>query len=219
MQKLCDAQRKSLVEATTCYHASLVGSPAEEYLAKERGLAMEEVGRFRLGFVADPLPGHERYRGWLAIPYLRWSPTSGWTVVAMRFRCIENHDHKEHRHSKYMSLPGMTTRLFNTPAVLQTHDEIGVAEGEIDTVTASVTGVPTVGVSGADAWLRRFRRIFLGYRRVWVFADGDVAGRKFAERVCGDLPNAQPVTFADNEDVNSVFAAHGKAGLLERMGI
>src|SRR5690606_22396316 len=76
MPKLSDVQKKFLETATSQYRESLPGSPAEEYLAS-RGFqpGNTAVGKFRLGYVADPLPGHEMYRGMLAIPYLRRSPT------------------------------------------------------------------------------------------------------------------------------------------------
>src|SRR5690554_7306712 len=88
MPKLSDVQKKCLETATSQYRESLPGSPAEEYLAS-RGFQPDNtaVGKFRLGYVADPLPGHEMYRGVLAIPELRRAPDGVWTVVTMRFRC------------------------------------------------------------------------------------------------------------------------------------
>ena len=76
MQRLSESQKKSLRDATLAYQRAFPGSPAEEYLAS-RGLGFpsikEEMDKFMLGYVAEPLPGHEQYQGMLAIPYLRWS--------------------------------------------------------------------------------------------------------------------------------------------------
>jgi len=74
MPKLSAMQKSFLEEATKKYKSALPGSPAEEYL-ESRGLTnpaiADEVGKFCLGYVADPLPGHEMFRGC-------WpSPTSG----------------------------------------------------------------------------------------------------------------------------------------------
>ncbi|MEO6086936.1 MAG: topoisomerase [Umezawaea sp.] len=222
MSRLSDARKKSLVDATIRYRESLPGSPAEEYLAT-RGLMGESiataVGRFRLGFVRDPVPGHEAYRGMLAIPYLRQTPSGQWTVVSIRFRCIvEACDHRFH--GKYNTVAGDRPRLYNTVPLAVSEDQIGISEGEIDAITATVSGVPTVGVAGTDAWLPHFAQPFRGYETVWVFQDNDDdgAGHRFATSVAGVLPNAVIVTALPGEDINSMIVKHGKAALLQKLG-
>ncbi|MFD0384475.1 hypothetical protein ACFQ2B_26225 [Streptomyces stramineus] len=64
-----DSQKADLLEAAKRYHAAYRGSPAESYL-HHRGLG-EAAGRFKIGYVSDPIPGHDQYRGRLVIPYLR----------------------------------------------------------------------------------------------------------------------------------------------------
>jgi len=222
LSRLSVARKKLLVDATIRYRESLPGSPAEEYLAT-RGLMGQSiaavVGRFRLGFVRDPLPGHESYRGMLAIPYLRQTSGGAWSVVSIRFRCFaEACEH--HYHGKYNTVAGDRPRLFNTVALVTSDDEIGISEGEIDSITATVSGVPTVGVAGVDAWLPHFAQPFLGYARVWVFQDNDDdgAGQRFANGIAGLLPNALIVPAMKGEDVNSMVVKHGKVALLERVG-
>lgn len=205
MPKLSEGQRKSLRDATSRYHRALPGSPAAELL-EARGL-IDGTEPYRLGYVADPLPGHESYKGMLAIPYLRRSP-SGWSVVSMRFRCVEDHEHLGH--GKYMSLPGDTPRLFNTPVLLADHDSIAICEGEIDAISASVSGVPAVGVSGVEAWKPHWRLPFLGYAEVWILADGDEPGMKFARSLAKELPNAVIRPSGPGQDVNSELVAFGR---------
>jgi hypothetical protein len=192
MERLSESQRQFLREATHRYHGSLPGSPAEEHLGS-RGLEApsikDKVQKFRLGYVNDPLPGHEQFRGYLAIPYLRWSQHNGWTVPSIRFRCMADHEHTGH--GKYMTAPGDRPRLFNTVALLKPAPAVAITEGEIDAITAQVCGLPAVGVPGAQAWLPHFREPFLGYRDVFVLADGDEAGLRFANTVAGTLPNAK----------------------------
>lgn len=215
MPKLSDTQRAFLVEATSRYHQSLPGSPAEEYLAS-RGLDGKELEKFRLGIVDDPLPGHDMYRGWLAIPYLRWSPGLGWGVITMRFRCIQDHDHG--RHSKYMAHPGGGVNIYNTMSVLQNDDEIAICEGELDAVSANLAGIPAVGVPGAENWKPMYARIFKGYDKVFILADGDQAGKDFAFDVMKTLPNGRIISMPEGEDVNSTVKKFGKTALLKRMG-
>lgn len=217
MQRQSESQRRSLRAATERYLASMPGSPGEEYLGT-RGLtspsAAKAVGKFRLGFVEDPILGHEMYRGFLAIPYLRWSQENGWSVVSIRFRCI--HDHEHVGHGKYMTVSGDRPRMFNTLALLQPSPVVAITEGEIDAITAQACGIPTVGLPGAQAWQRWFREPFLGYRDVLILADGDDAGMKMAQTVAKTLPNARIVPMPAGEDVNSLVLGQGKEALLER---
>ena len=218
MQRLSESQRQFLRESTERYHANLEGSPAAEYL-ETRGLGWpslkETMDRFQLGFVGDPLPGHEHFRGFLAIPYLRWSPHHDWAVVSIRFRCIEDHDHKGH--GKYMTTAGDRPRLFNTLALLKDSAKIVITEGEIDAMTAQACGIPAVGVPGAQAWQPYFKEPFLGYRNVYVLADGDDPGIQFANTVAATLPNAKVIPMPSGEDVNSLVLTKGKEALLERL--
>ncbi len=211
MPKLSAGQRSFLRSATSRYHQSLAGSPAAELL-EARGLT-EGTEPYRLGYVADPLPGHESYRGMLSVPYLRRS-VSGWSVVSMRFRCVEAHEHVGH--GKYMSLPGDAPRLFNTPALLADTDDVALCEGELDAISASVSGVPAVGVAGVESWKPHWRLPFLGYRTVFVFADGDEPGMKFARGIAKELPNAKILPSAPGEDVNSEMVRHGRDFIREK---
>ncbi|ERB55294.1 topoisomerase [Rhodococcus sp. P27] len=218
MQRLSESQRKFLRAATERYMQSLPGSPAEEYLVT-RGLTapsvQDEVGKFFLGYVDDPLPGHEMHRGSLAIPYTRWSQEHGWSVVSIRFRCIQDHEHQGH--GKYMTQAGDRPRLFNTLALLRQSPSIAITEGEIDAITAQVCGIPAVGVPGAEAWQAHFREPFLGYREAFILADGDDAGMRFANTVAKTLPNAKVIPCPPGEDVNSLVISKGKSALLERI--
>lgn len=218
MQRLSESQRTFLRTATERYWASLPGSPAEVYLAK-RALNFPSVkpavDKFMLGYVNDPLPGHEMFRGYLAIPYLRWSQEHGWAVVSIRFRCIQDHEHRGH--GKYMTVAGDRPRLYNTLALLKESAVIAITEGELDAITAQVAGMPAVGVPGAQAWQSYFREPFLGYREVFVLADGDEPGMQFAHTVAKELPNAKVIPMPPGEDVNSLVLTKGKQALLERI--
>ncbi len=218
MNRQNESQKKFLREATSRYHQSFQGSPADEHLVK-RGLGLEstrdKLNRFRLGYVADPLPGHEMYRGFLAIPYLRWSQDHGWSVVSIRFRCLKDHEHTGH--GKYMTVAGDRPRLYNTLDLLKQSPVVAITEGEIDAVTAHICGIPTVGVPGSQAWQTHFREPFLGYREVFVLADGDEAGMTFAHTVAGSLPNAKIIPSPPGEDINSLVLRDGPSSLLERL--
>lgn len=169
------------------------------------------VNKFRLGYVGDPLPGHEQYRGCLAIPYLRWSADKEWAVVSMRFRRITGDG------PKYLTMAGDRPRLYNTLALLKDTPNVCITEGEIDTITATACGLASVGVPGAQAWQPWFREPFLGYRHVYVLADGDDAGMAFGTKIVSALPNGKLIPMPAGHDVNSLVTLKGKDALLERM--
>ncbi|QFP95539.1 DNA primase [Mycobacterium phage GaugeLDP] len=210
MQRLTESQRAYLWEATSRYRESLNGSPAAEYLAS-RGLLEHHVRPFGLGYVEEPLPGHEYYRGCLAIPYMRWSPWRNWSVAAIRYRRLDGGT------PKYMTMPGDKPRLYNTAALARYSRDMAITEGELDAITAELCGIPTVGVPGAQMWKPHFRELFLGYRNVNILADGDEPGMEFAKSVAKTLPNARIIPMPDGEDVNSLVTAQGKDALLERI--
>jgi DNA primase len=171
-----------------------------------------KIDQFLLGYVGDPLPGHESYRGKLAIPYLRWSKQYGWAVVSIRFRRLTGEG------AKYLTVANDRPRLYNTLALLQQSKDIAITEGEFDAITASLCGLPAVGVPGTQAWQPHFREPFLGYRNVFVLSDGDEAGLGFGRSIVKQLPNAKLIPMPDGEDVNSLVVNHGQAALMERIG-
>lgn len=164
-----------------------------------------------LGFVAEPLAGHEMYRGCLAIPYLRWSWESGWQVVSIRFRRLD--DSKP----KYMTVAGDQPWLYNTIALIKHSPVVAITEGEIDAITAQVCGIPTVGVPGAQMWKPYFRELFLGYRDVFILADGDEPGMDFANKVASTIPGAKVIPSPAGEDVNSLVLKQGRDALLQKL--
>jgi 5S rRNA maturation endonuclease (ribonuclease M5) len=223
-----EEQKTFLAEATTRYKRSLSGSPGELYLEK-RGLLTPEnrvaLSRFQIGYVEDPLPGHEWYQGWLSIPYLRKGPSEdgpfkGWSVATMKFRCIKDHNCEEAhpKLGKYMSHPG-DTKLFNTVDLQSSDDAIAICEGEIDAITAHLCGIPAVAVPGVKAWKSKYYRLFRGYKTIWVFADGDSYGEGLAKELSNKMGDKITVIkMPDGEDVNSVVLKHGKQALLKGIG-
>lgn len=214
--KRLSAQQQSLVTAAVSYAKSLPGSPAEQFL-ETRGLPPARVVKVRFGYVDQPEPGHEQYRGMLAIPYLRRSQKDDWTVAAIRFRCIApGCEHSDH--GKYNTVAGDKPRLYNTVVISESQDRIAITEGEIDAITATLAGVPAVGVPGANLWKPHYKHAFEGFEKVFVLADGDPAGLELMKKIAGVLPNAVPSALPPGEDVNSFVRANGPQALLERIG-
>src|SRR5690606_25316184 len=200
MARLSKEQQASLMEAAKRYHSSLEGSLAEEYLAG-RGL-LEHAKQYGLGFVKDPVQGHDAFQGMLSIPYLRQTAYGKWTTVTIRFRCLDptcEHEKWKHPGGKYAPIPG--------------HG------GQLDAITATEAGVPCVSVQGVKSWKPHYTPLFLGYESVLVLADNDDNGEgmEFGSMLAEKLPNVRIIKMPRGHDVNSMVCEYGPEALLEKV--
>ena len=202
--RLSNSQRQFLLQATQRYAGTI--ELAKEYLSS-RHLSVEEANIFHLGVVADPLPGHEPYKGRLAIPYI--TPSG---VVDIRFRAMHNED------PKYMGLVGAKTTMFNTKACFVADKYICVTEGEFDCIMMSVkTQHPTIGIPGANNWKPHYAKILDDFEIVIVLADGDAAGLEFGKKISRELGNVNIISMPEGEDVNSMMIKRGSNWIDERI--
>ena len=203
----------TLYEQAQYYHDQLPGSIAAEYLVTERGLDLDRIARFGLGYSGATEPGHKMYQGRLVIPYMRYMHGE-WFTVALKFRRIGD----ESGGAKYLG--DTSPKLYNTVDAVENDDQIAICEGELDALTASVAGVPAVGVPGVDTWQRSWTPIFRGYERIWVLMDGDKPGRDFGAMLRKLLgpDKIRLIDMPDGLDVNSFVKEYGPAALRELVG-
>ena len=211
LQPLSDSQLEALETAVASYQASLDAGVAR-YLM-DRGIDREAAVTARLGVVADPEPGHGHVRGFLSIPYLDHQGRP----VSIRFRCMKNHEHRDHHHGKYMSLAEEPSRIYGIESIIEATDEIHVAEGELDRLILKRIGLHAIGVPGIDAWMPHHRRMLAGFSRIWVWGDPDDAGAKFVGTLCRQLRSARGVKLTLG-DVTDTYKQVGAEGLLELVG-
>lgn len=207
LRPLSASQREALEEATSSYQGRLT-APVAQYL-KARGIDKATAATFRLGVVSDPFPGHDRYRGFLAIPYLDREGKP----LSLRFRCLEDHVHRDHYHGKYMSITDEPPRTFNIRAVHVALDTIHIAEGEFDAMILTKAGLPAVAIPGVQMWANRHRRMLAGFNRAYVWGDPDDAGADFVNRITRALRSAKGVRLRDG-DVTDTYMAGGADALL-----
>ncbi len=206
LRPLSPSQREALEEATASYQAALTADAAR-YLAA-RGIGQAEVDTFRLGVVGDPHPGHARYRGMLAIPYL----DRDGHPLTIRFRCLEDHNHRDFGHGKYNTLPDDPPRLYGVDSIHAAGDEIHLTEGELDRIILCKVGWHAVASPGSEMWFGRHRRMLAGFSRVWVWGDPDDAGAKFTNKVCRSLRSAKGVRLRIG-DVTETYLHGGEKSL------
>lgn len=153
--------------------------------------------KYRLGFVGKPLPGDERFASMISIPYL--APAG---VQNLKFRAWAPGGRKYDQHS------GQKGRLFNTGAYFSAGEILGVAEGEMDAMSATEhLGVPTLGVPGVNGWNDDWGILLKDFTVVFIFADGDEPGRDFALQMAERIGwRARVVQCPDGEDVSSMCA-------------
>lgn len=203
-----ESHKNWLTELAHRYHEDLTDE-VRSYLAS-RALDEDAVNGGLLGLVSDPDPAHEQYRDRLALPFI--TPTG---VVAIRFRCMEDHRCNDLGHGKYESPAGESTHLYNVQAIHDATNEIGVSEGELDALAATYAGLPTVGCPGSNNWKPFFYRLFEDFEHVYLLGDGDKAGRKWAAGLAPVIPGAVSRVMPNGYDVSSYIAEHNGATFLE----
>ena len=204
--KQSQSQKELLGQAVQKYAANIY--QAEDYL-RSRGITMETARLARFGVVVEPEIGHEQFINRLSIPYITKTG-----VVDLRFRSLN-----PAVEPKYMGMTGAETKMYNVLDIDRAGDWIGVCEGELDTITLSVcVGIPCVGVPGANSWKKHYTRLLADFERVFVFADGDQAGKEFANSLARELP-VTVVQLPDGEDVNSAYVKFGADYIRERAGL
>jgi DNA primase len=56
-----------------------------------------------------------------------------------------------------------------------------------------------------------------GFQRIYIFGDGDKAGKEFGKTVSDSLENGTRIAMPENEDVNSFYLKNGERALLDLM--
>lgn len=208
LQPLSSSQRQALEEQTAAYQVGL-SDDAGLYL-HNRGIADAVQRGNRLGQAVDPFPGHERFAGMLAIPYL----DKDGNPLDIRFGCIIQHDHEASYHAKYNTQKGHPARVFNVKAIHHADDVIHVTEGEMDALLLEGLGLHAIALPGANSWQPHHRRMLAGFSRVMVWPDVDAAGSEFAGKALAAMRNAIIVRLPFG-DVTDVWKAEGADALLK----
>lgn len=210
MPALSKEQREFL--ETTAYQYAGHLDVAAEWLAG-RGIDLDHARYEGLGVVVDPPARHEVQAGRLAIPYV-----TDHGVVAITFRCLQDHNCKENGHGKYSKEKGQANELYGVRSFDDATDWIGVTEGELDSLILRQIGIPAVAIPGAENWQDWWPNVFEDLSRIYVFADGDDAGKKLYERLRDKLNMpVLRVKLPAGEDVNSTYLKYGAEAIVKRV--
>lgn len=211
---LSPRQRRELDEATD-YYGTQMHPKVLDYLAA-RGITESAARGQRLGYVADPLPGHENFKRRLVIPYL----ANGHTV-SLKFRSGPDDD----AGPKYMGLPAQHPRLFGVDALRESHPVIAIVEGELDAIVMThAVGVPAVGIPGANTWLPHMPRCFADKDQVLIVTDNDTSneknpGQELAKKIARSIRGSKIIAPPPDMDVTDWFLDAGREEVRERLGV
>lgn len=133
----------------------------------------------------------------LAFPYLNESGS----VKAIRYRFANKGDKKFRWRKGDKTLPYGLQRLPEIRAA----GWCLLVEGETDTLTGWLHGLPFLGVPGATNWKSSFAKK-LQDLKVYIWQEPDAAGAKFVEKVARDLPNLLVIQAPPG--VKDISAAH-----------
>lgn len=200
-------QKRFFEHAASRYQNDLQADTAAQAYLASRGLGPQAAATFRLGVVRQPPLGHEQYLGRLAIPYL--TPSG---IVNFSFRCIGEHDCDERGHPKYLALEGYERTLYNVLDFRKPSPTIHLVEGEIDAMTWSMCGWPTVGIPGVENFQDHHARCLTDYAELIAITDGDKAGHKLGSLLAREV-RAKVVRSPRGEDGNSLYVKGGRDAL------
>lgn len=220
---LSDSARKSLESSTAAYHETLMGlrgtnHPAVEFL-RERGIAPSLVAHFRLGLVVEPYShDHEKFVGRFCIPNIIPTMDGDERVVGQKYRLLD-YAGKGDKRPKFVQPVGQPARIYNLRAIAEAGDVIVVTEGESDCWSVSMTGMPAIGVPGAQVWSKdqSYRtRLLEGFSRVILCRDNDDAGLDLVKALEA-VDGLEVRSFEPHKDVSEFLHAEGVDALRERI--
>jgi 5S rRNA maturation endonuclease (ribonuclease M5) len=92
-------------------------------------------------------------------------------------------------------------------------DALVLTEGESDTLALRVAwpNVVAIGIPGASSWKSEWKCVADGFERVYLSFDADEPGRKLADRVALDIPQAKALNLPPGSDTRSVLQQLGKS--------
>jgi hypothetical protein len=114
---------------------------------------------------------------------------------------------------KYLSPQGVDAHLINPLGLGPHSDVVWFAEGEFDTFSLVVSGVPAVGILGTQTFHSTWRHLFDG-AEIWIAFDPDPAGDEAFNKLKGVFPQAERFDPSPFSDLNDAFK-HDRQAFME----
>lgn len=192
-------------EVALKWHNDLLalGGNTLDFLLKERGLNLETIKRFQIGW------NGERY----SIPIY----DERWNLVNIRLYTRMPVDGRQ-KVINYRDSNGNTygrLRLYGLENLMHETDFVVFAEGELDRLVCEAHGIPAVtSTAGAGSWERSWGQYFTNVHTVYACNDNDAAGINANAKILRRLTNIAnvailqwPEDFPAKGDLTDYFVA------------
>lgn len=220
-----------LESATEYYHQCLSEQPdVYRYLREERGLTMQTIRNFRLGWADGNLVTHLVQQGYVVTDivksglvnedgsdFLHDRITIPYETMGM-VTIIRGRIFGAQAKAKYLQPANVKIGLYNASAIHESNDaRLIIAEGEFDAMVLTQLGFRAVAVPGANTWNDSWTELVKDIKRIFIVYDNDTAGRAGAEKVTQkigarsrivEMPEALPG--AKKIDVSEWFVSYDK---------
>ncbi len=211
--------RHLLTAAAEVYYASLMLNDKILNYVTGRGITMETIKRFRIGYATgDNLTKYFRFRGWdmqlgkdlglvgdhgeffrerIIIPEWR----NGNAIY------LTGRKTKGYQQVKYLGLPGAAKPLYGLEGAMESR-EVFIVEGCFDMLTLVQWGYPAVALLGSHLKAEWEQELAFA-KRIFVVTDSDEAGRTSAKTIAETFGTRSIVVppLPNTKDVNE-FASH-----------
>lgn len=217
-----------LTAAAEVYHTSLLLNPEMLGHVTGRGITLDTIHRFRLGYATgDNLEKYFRFRRW----DVRLGRELGLTgehgeffrkrIIIPEWRSgsavyLVGRQTQEYQRVKYLGLPGVPKPLYGLEAA-QKHREVSIAEGAFDMLTLLQWGYPAVALLGSHL-KREWVEELAFAERIYIVTDSDAAGRTSAATLAGMFgERAIVVPQLPVKDVNELALTRGGKRIFARL--
>jgi len=213
-----------LTETARFYHQSLTPE-VRSYLTEERGCNEKMISRFQIGYAngglreylidkcklpldlclkagvlkkTDAGTSRDYFYNRVIFPNFKRG-----RVVHLSGRSLDGQE------PKYLHLPGELRYLYNEDAL--SNEQVYIAEGIPDCLSAVQAGYPTVAILGASGFKTEYVSKFSRCGSIHLCLDGDTAGREAALKIGGLFgERARIVQLPEGLDLNDYLREHAK---------
>ena len=181
---------------------NLRGSPAWDYLTKERGLNEETIEHFKLGY--------DEKKNAVSIPHFK-----NGELINIKYRFLKPKD------IRYTSEPNAEQWLFNDTGIEigLSKGAIAIAEGEMDCISLWQAGFKNVispgsGANSYGTWIEQLDKV----KQIWIAYDNDEPGQAAAKELATRIgvERCRNVVYPkDIKDANDYIQEHSEKELRE----
>ncbi len=214
--QLSDEQTRILTATTTVYHTSLLTHPAMLDYVLGRGITMETIKRFRLGYATgQDLAIYFRFRGWdLRLAHELGLMNAHGEFFEQRIVIPELRERRvvyltgrktvESQQVKYLGLPGAPKPLYGLEWACGSR-EVYIVEGAFDMLTLIQWGYAAVALIGSHLKAEWMEELEFA-DRVYIVTDSDAPGRASAQRLASTFGERAIIVppLANAKDVNEL---------------